>query len=69
MTCKLALTQMFTTDDVQASTNKDVHNRGCASLLYHRCPQQTTCKLALTRLSTTDVRWASWLCPQYLHRR
>ena len=69
MTCKLALTRMFTTDDMKASTNTDVHNRGRASWLLHGCPQQMTCKLALTRLSTTEVRWASWLCLRYVHRR
>ncbi|KAH3703507.1 hypothetical protein DPMN_078544 [Dreissena polymorpha] len=69
MTCKLALTRMFTTEDVQASTNTDVDNRGRASWLLHGCPQQMTCKLTLTRLYTTDVRWASWLCLRYEHRR
>ncbi|KAH3873254.1 hypothetical protein DPMN_036484 [Dreissena polymorpha] len=61
-TCKLALTQMSTTDDVQASYNtlsttesvlagsdSDVLNRGRASWLLPRCPQQITCKLALAR--------------------
>ncbi|KAH3753264.1 hypothetical protein DPMN_187899 [Dreissena polymorpha] len=53
MTCKLALTQMSTTDYVQASTYTDVHNRGCASWLEYRCPKEMTCKLALTRMFTT----------------
>ncbi|KAH3862922.1 hypothetical protein DPMN_013213 [Dreissena polymorpha] len=81
MTCKLALTRMFTTDDVQASTNTDVHNRRCASWLLHGCSQQMMCKLALTRMSTTqdmqagsntDVHntgRASWLCLRYVLRR
>ncbi|KAH3719782.1 hypothetical protein DPMN_062655 [Dreissena polymorpha] len=54
MTCKLSLTRMSTTEDVYASTNTDVHNRGHASWLLHGCPQQMTCTLALTRMSTTD---------------
>ncbi|KAH3838958.1 hypothetical protein DPMN_112376 [Dreissena polymorpha] len=41
MTYKLALTQMYTKDNVQASTNTDVHNLG-------------RFKLALTRMSTTE---------------
>ncbi|KAH3861089.1 hypothetical protein DPMN_024017 [Dreissena polymorpha] len=53
MTCKLAPTRMFTTKDVQASTNTDVRKRTC-KLALTRCPQQITCKLALTRMSTTD---------------
>ncbi|KAH3814017.1 hypothetical protein DPMN_142493 [Dreissena polymorpha] len=40
MTCKLALTQMSTTDYMQASTYTDVHNR--------------MCKLALTLMSKRD---------------
>ncbi|KAH3877151.1 hypothetical protein DPMN_001007 [Dreissena polymorpha] len=45
---------MSTTEDVQAGSNTDVHNRGREGWLLHGCPQQRTCKLALTRMSTTE---------------
>ncbi|KAH3877150.1 hypothetical protein DPMN_001008 [Dreissena polymorpha] len=60
--CKLALTRMSTTEDVQAGSNMNVHKGGRASWLLHGCPQRMTCKLALTRMSTTEACKLSLTC-------
>ncbi|KAH3727913.1 hypothetical protein DPMN_053859 [Dreissena polymorpha] len=67
MTCKLALTRISSTEDAQAGSYTDVHNRARASWLLHECPQQLTCKLVFTQMSTTDdVHACSYT---YVHNR
>ncbi|KAH3861088.1 hypothetical protein DPMN_024016 [Dreissena polymorpha] len=46
---------MSTTDDVQAGSDSDFHNRSCSRWLLQGCGQQMTCKLALRQISTTKI--------------